>query len=330
MAIPPVPVPETTVDTVTMVFIGDVMMHSGQLRYDSSDFLAELGPLLSGADISVANAEFTMAGPPYTGYPAFSAPDDYASNVTEHGVDVLLTANNHILDKGSAGMRRTLDILPVPFTGSGRDGGEFESLNPLVLSCKGLRIALVNFTYGTNMVATSAWPAVNYMNRERISAQIARARKAGADFVIALPHWGTEYRLNPDGEQLRWADFLVECGVDAIVGAHPHVVQDTTFIKGVPVIYSMGNAVSNMSAPNTRLELAVVLRMTNERPFGKKELLRPELRFLWCTLPGRLKRTYCTIEVDKYLDKRNMWLTPSDWDDMVATLGRVKAQTGIE
>ena len=330
MAIPPVPVPETSVDTVTMVFIGDVMMHSGQLRYDSSDFLAELEPLLSGADISVANAEFTMAGPPYTGYPAFSSPDSYASDIAGCGVDVLLTANNHILDKGSKGLMRTLDVMPLPFTGSGRDAEEFASLNPLVLSCKGVRIALVNFTYGTNLGATSAWPAVNYMNRERIGAQIARARKAGADFVIALPHWGTEYRLNPDAGQQQWAEFLVECGVDAIIGAHPHVVQDTTFIGSVPVVYSMGNAVSNMSAPNTRLELAVVLRMTNERPFGKKELLRPELCFLWCTLPGRLKHTYCTIEVDNYLDKRNLWLTPSDWDDMVATLGRVKAQTGIE
>lgn len=313
-----------------MTFIGDVMMHSAQLRYDSSAFLAELEPLFAGADISVANAEFTMAGPPYTGYPAFSSPDDYAANVAGNGVDVLLTANNHILDKGSAGMRRTLDLLPVPFTGSGRDSSEFASLNPLVLCCKGLRIALVNFTYGTNLGATAEWPLVNRMNRDRIRAQIARARRVGADFVIALPHWGVEYRLNPCEEQVAWAEFLVENGVDAIIGGHPHVVQDTTFMKGVPVVYSMGNAVSNMSAPNTRLALAVVLRMTSERPFGRKELLRPELHFLWCTLPGRLTQGYCTIEVDRYLDKRNLWINPSDWDEMVGTLERVKAQTGIE
>ena len=84
------------------------MMHSRQLQYDHSLFLKDLAPLLSEADLAIANAEFTLAGPPYTGYPAFSAPDGYKNSILDAGVDVLLTANNHILDRGSAGLERTL------------------------------------------------------------------------------------------------------------------------------------------------------------------------------------------------------------------------------
>ena len=100
------------------------MMHTRQLQYDHSHFLDDLRPLLSEADLSIANAEFTLAGPPYTGYPAFSAPDTYLSSILDAGVDVLLTANNHILDKGPKGLERTLKQYGV-FTGSGLDEEQY-------------------------------------------------------------------------------------------------------------------------------------------------------------------------------------------------------------
>ena len=89
-------------DTVTVTFLGDMMMHSKQLEYDCSSFIKELGSITADADISIANLEFTLAGKPYSGYPAFSAPDSYAEDLASKGVDIFLTANNHILDKGSS------------------------------------------------------------------------------------------------------------------------------------------------------------------------------------------------------------------------------------
>ncbi len=313
--------PPSGADTVSVVFIGDVMMHSRQLGYDSREFLGRIEPLLSGADIAVANAEFTMAGPPYTGYPRFSSPDDYACDICRNGVDVLMVANNHILDKGSAGFRRTLDKMPCPFTGAGRDAAEFAERNPLIVPCKGMRIAFVNFTYGTNLGGESLWPKVNRMDKDAISAQIARARERGADFIIALPHWGVEYSLVHNRSQEEWAVFLKEQGVDAVIGAHPHVVQDTCFIGSIPVVYSMGNAISNMSAPNTQLGLAVVLRMVCHNPSGARSLLRPELHFLWCSLPGEIGDNYLVVEAEDHV---------SDHPRMKQTLERVKEKTGIE
>jgi len=320
--------PENPVDTVTMAVIGDVMMHKRQLDFDHTFFLSDLTPLMSSADIAVANAEFTLAGKPYTGYPCFSAPDSYQQSILDTGVDVLLTANNHILDKGSSGMERTLKQYSV-FAGSGLDEEQYLHNNPLIVRRGNIRVAIVNFTYGTNCSGQREFPKVSRMNKGEIGRQMAVARDS-ADVVIVMPHWGVEYVLRHNRQQQEWAEWLVDQGADLIIGGHPHVVQDTSHIKGVPVIYSIGNAVSNMSSKNTRLELAVTLRMTRHRITGEVKLEEPELHFLWCTLPGRMTDNFHTIVVEDWIGRRDEWRIPSDYDEMIATYKRVKEETGIE
>lgn len=320
-------------DTLSMVIIGDVMMHERQLHYDCTPFLAQLSDRFRSADIAVANMEFPLGGEPYTGYPCFSAPDSYAEYVAGLGVNVFLTANNHVLDKGRAGLVRTLEkyraLEGVRITGTAEDAHADSLSYPLILTEKGFRIALVNFTYGTNMGTPSGWPKVHLEDREEIGRAFERARSLGADFIVALPHWGVEYRLRHSAAQESLARWLADQGVDVIVGAHPHVVQDSCRIGRTPVFYSVGNAVSNMSAANTRLELMVTLRFTRDRQH-QMEMLPPRTDFLWCTLPGMLTDNYATIFVKDYIGKRDLWKNPSDYDNMMATWRRVRKETGIE
>ena len=250
-------------DTLSVLILGDVMMHARQLEYDYTEFLEEMRPLIEDADFSIANMEFSLGGRPYSGYPAFSAPDGYASYVRDCGTDVFLMANNHILDRGVKGLERTIsvyDSLNVWRCGVAKDVREQSSNYPLILRRNGISVALINFTYGTNSTSRKEYPRVNMMDKNEVRLSIQKARERNADFILALPHWGNEYQLRHSKEQEEWAEWLVKEGVDAIVGAHPHVVQDTTHISGVPVIYSLGNCISNMSATNTRLGLAVELR----------------------------------------------------------------------
>lgn len=319
------PAPVRT-DTVKVLVLGDLMMHTRQLSYDSMEFLRDLEPLIAKADLAIGGAEFTLAGPPYQGYPTFSSPDSYAENLRAAGIDVLLAANNHILDHGAKGLRRTLEHLGEPWCGAGTDSASFAAHNPLIVRVRGIRLALVNFTYGTNLGSKSLWPKVSRMKEAEVAAQMSRA--AGADFTLVLPHWGLEYELRHCTEQEEWARRLVGWGAGAIVGSHPHVVQDTTFIGDVPVVYSLGNAVSNMSAPNTRLALAAVLPLVQSFPSGEVTALRPELHFLWCTLPGKLTDGYRTIEVEKYIGRRELWKDPSDYDNMIATYEKNHHLTG--
>lgn len=332
---PQIPSPRAihTKDTVTLAIIGDVMMHSRQLEYDCREFLSGISGLLKEADFAIANAEFSLGGRPYSGYPAFSAPDSYAEYLRDGcGIDVFLTANNHILDRGRKGLERTLhvyDSLGVPYCGSSPGDGTYYGHNPLMLFKDGIRIALLNFTYGTNFPApASAEPLVGMLDKDEVSECIRRARIQGADFIIALPHWGREYSLTHDDSQRDWAEWLAGQGVDAIVGSHPHVVQDSCRIGGVPVIYSTGNAVSNMSARNTRLGLAVTLTLVVDRASGDKACT-PRLHFTWCTLPGMLGHGYRTINIREWVGRRGDWLTPSDYDNMLETLERVCTATSI-
>lgn len=323
-------------DTVTMVVIGDIMLHSRQMQYPYGPFLEGISSRLKEADIAAGNMEFTLGGEPYSGYPAFSAPDGYADYIAGQGINVFLTANNHILDKGRNGIERTLGIYgnmerggAIRHTGSASGPGDRLARYPLFIHRKGISLALVNFTYGTNAGGSGYdWPKVNRIDRKDIGQAIERAKEAKADFIIALPHWGNEYELKHSRQQEDLARWLVGQGVDAVIGGHPHVVQDSSWIEGRPVFYSVGNAVSNMSAANTQLELAVKLVFIRDEK-GDTHMEQPDVTYLWCSLPGRLRENYTTVAVKDYIGKRSIWKNGHDYDKMINTYTHVRSVTGV-
>lgn len=327
-------------DTLEICFMGDMMMHAKQLEtalrkdgsYDFSSYFSLVEDRIKDADISVANMEYTLAGEPYAGYPCFSAPDSYARYLAECGFDVFLAANNHILDRGSEGAARTADIYRmlarekgIMFTGLASDEEERKNNYPLFIRRKGISLAMVNFTYGTNLGNTAHWPKTNYMgNRTEVGNALETSQKA--DIVIALPHWGPEYTLTHSENQEKTAGWLTENGADIIIGTHPHVVQDTARINGAPVIYSIGNAVSNMSAANTQLELMVTLKIVRHWN-GDITMLEPELTWLWCSRPGGFTDDYIVIPVEEYIDRKDEWSGEWDYDKMKTTFERVRKTT---
>ena len=324
-------------DTLTVCFMGDIMMHTKQLEkahkdedtYDFSSYFNLIEDRINGADLAVANMEFTLGGKPYTGYPCFSAPDCYATYLADCGFDVFLAANNHILDKGSEGAERTAEIYrrmkaegKIMFTGLAGNEEERSENYPLLIRRKGISLALLNITYGTNLGSTQHWPKTNYMGvRTEIKAALDNAEKA--DITIVLPHWGPEYQTTHSDSQEKTAEWLVENGADIIIGAHPHVVQDTAYIDKVPVIYSLGNAVSNMSAEDTQLELMATLRIIRHGN-GDISMAPIELTWLWCSRPGGYNNDYTVIPVEEYIGRKSEWLGGWDYDKMMATYERIR------
>jgi poly-gamma-glutamate synthesis protein (capsule biosynthesis protein) len=307
-------------DTVSFFIVGDIMSHRAVSKsaeeHGYESFFKYLTDRIEGADLAIGNMEFPLAGKPYTGYPAFSGPDEYAQYLSDIGFDIFLTANNHILDKGTAGLRRTLDVLEqkdLVYTGIARDERVDTLINPLMLHVRGLRIAIVNFTYGTNTGPWDKWPKVNYMRKADILPMLERAR--GADLVMVFPHWGIEYRLHHDKDQEEMARWLVENGADVIVGAHPHVIQDVEWMDDALVVYSLGNALSNQNDLNSRLELALTLRVVLEED-KEPRLLEPVFDYLWCTKPGMLEDSYSTVPVTL---PESLWRDPADYKNMQST-----------
>lgn len=324
-------------DTLTLRFFGDMMMHTAQISraksedgHDFSEYFRHLRPYIEDADISVANMEFTLAGEPHTGYPAFSAPDSYAEHLAECGFDIFLCANNHILDKGSKGAARTLDIYRdlhrrygIRYTGVAADQQDLEENTPLYIVRKGIMVSIVNMTYGTNLGADEAWPKVNYIGMKSLIQEALAKAEERSHFTIVLPHWGNEYELLHSPEQERTAVWLAENGADLIIGSHPHVVQDTMTVKGTPVAYSLGNAVSNMSAENTQIGLMATLRLVRNRN-GDIKADSLELTYLWCSRPGGLTDSYTVIPIEDFIGRREEWQGKWEYDKMIATYDRIR------
>ena len=241
-----------------LVFAGDIMGHDSQIAsalatgeagYDYKSCFQYLRPYLQQADVVIGNLEVTFAGEPYKGYPAFSSPDELAEALDWAGFDILVNANNHALDRGRKGLERTIEILhqkEIFQTGTFTDPDSRAAFYPMIVEKKGIRIALLNYTYGTNGIKDRPPAIVNRIDRAQISEDLKKARTAQPDFILVTIHWGNEYQLSESPEQQELASFLFENGAHAIIGSHPHVVQP---IRGEGagnlVVYSMGNLISN-------------------------------------------------------------------------------------
>ncbi|MCL2726778.1 MAG: CapA family protein [Bacteroidales bacterium] len=264
-------------DTISLIFLGDIMMHGSQLisaktenGYNYLHCFEPIAPRLKGASLSMANIETTFAGPPYTGYPIFSSPDILVDHLKESGFGLLFTANNHICDLGKKGLERSLnlfDSIGVLHTGTFRSLEERNQRYPLLVNLNGIRIAILNYSYGTNGFTVPSPFIVNLIDTTLIAADILRAQRRVPDFIIAYMHWGQEYQLRPNARQEILTNFMIDKGVDIVIGAHPHVPQGMEVrhhahgeIKNV-IVYSLGNVISNQPFPHTQIGLLAEIKL---------------------------------------------------------------------
>ena len=249
---------------LSLLIAGDLMQHGPQIKaalqsdgtYNYDECFAHVKNEIERADVAIGNFEVTLGGKPYTGYPQFRAPDEYLRACVDAGFDILLTANNHCVDSHRKGLERTIammDSLGVPHLGTYVNNTVREETYPFLLEKNGLRIVLLNFTYGTNGLPVEAPNVVNLMDTVQIRADLEKAKTMEPDVIIALPHWGIEYQQLPSPQQREIADWLIRNGVDHVIGGHPHVAQPLELSADSLhlIAWSMGNVISNQSKPNT-------------------------------------------------------------------------------
>ncbi len=268
-------------DEAELLFAGDAMQHVAQRDaartpsgdYDFSQCFRGIASMATSADLAVVNLETPVGCPPYAGYPCFSAPAVYARELRDAGFDLFL------------------DSLGVRHVGTYSDAAAREAALPLTVTVNGIRIAFLNYTYGTNGISPRDGVVVDYIDHELMAADVARARESGPDLIAVCIHWGDEYHLLPNRAQKATADFLESLGVDLIIGGHPHVIQPMEFRpnayfpdKNIFLVYSLGNFISNMKKPDTRG--GAVARVRMQRDFaGKVRLLDADYGLVF-TEPG--------------------------------------------
>ncbi|MGN0427569.1 MAG: CapA family protein [Agathobacter sp.] len=250
--------------TIEIVMVGDMLMHERVMEsglqedgsYDFSHLFAQVGEKIASADLAMVNQETILGGTELglTGYPSFNSPYEVGDAEAEAGFDVILSATNHALDKGSKGVLRCVSFWEenypeISCVGIYDNKEDWE--NDIFLYEKdGITIAVLNYTYGTNGInPPSDMPyLVNYLSESKVKEDLEKA-DALADFVIVCPHWGTEYRLETDSQQKKWTNLFLENGVDLVIGTHPHVIEPVEWVSDengneMLVYYSLGNFVN--------------------------------------------------------------------------------------
>lgn len=281
---------------VTLLFAGDAMQHLPQINaaktdsgYNYDSVFELVKEKISKADIAVVNFETTLGGKPYTGYPLFSSPNEYAIALKNAGFDIFLTANNHALDTGKKGLEQTIRVIKeqgVKQTGT-FISEEQRMLNyPLMIIKNGIRIAFLNYTYGTNGLAVEKPNVINLIDTLLIKDDIEMARLLSPDVIIAAMHWGEEYHTTPSSRQKEIAQFLLNNDVRIIIGHHPHVVQpiETSWKNDSishTIFYSLGNFVSNQRKLNADGGMLAEIVITKDAEDAPITIESVDYSFIW-------------------------------------------------
>jgi poly-gamma-glutamate capsule biosynthesis protein CapA/YwtB (metallophosphatase superfamily) len=326
-------IPAGVSEKISLMFIGDIMGHDEQIwsaenrethTFNYDDVFRFIKPVISEADIAIANFEVTLAGSPYMGYPQFSSPAALASACKNAGIDYMVTANNHAADRGKIGIISTinkLDSIGIPHTGTFLDSASRETHYPLMINTKGTSIALLNYTYGTNGIKVPQPVIVNILNKDLITNDIQKAKNKNADIIILFLHWGTEYDTIPGKSQTDLAEYFMSLGVDLVIGSHPHVLQKMVWVKNSAekkdgiVVYSMGNFISNQRKPKT--DGGAIVRIELTRTDNTFKISNAGYFLTWVYTPiEKYRKKFFILPCSEFENNPGFFKSPADFIQM--------------
>lgn len=252
-----------TESEVTIVMAGDNLIHKPVITAgiqedgtrDYTYMYSEITEYIKNFDVRIINQEtpFIEDESKYSGYPQFGSPVEIGDAVADAGFNVVCMATNHVCDQGAAGISDSYETwmrLNIPVVGI---HPKWDNCDIWYLEENGIRIAVCNYTYGTNglsLPSDSEYTYCSLNDKERIAETLAEAETT-ADVTLVVAHWGTEYIYTPTKWQRDMAQFLADNGADIIIGGHPHVIEPLEYIEtesgSVPVFWSIGNFISGQS-----------------------------------------------------------------------------------
>lgn len=259
--------PETTattsdVTTASVIAVGDTLYHQslidagasedGNWNYDN--IYTHITDAIKDADIRMIDQEtvFTTDHDSVSSYPSFATPTEVGDAIVKAGFNVVESANNHIDDFGEGFLTDTLNFWKTKYpdvTLLGIHDSQEDADTVKIREVNGIKIAFLDYTYGTNVGGIEGKDyMIDMIRKEKITTMIQKAKQQ-ADCIIFVAHWGTEDETMPNEYEKQWAAYLMEQGVNVIIGGHPHVLQPYGRIsdgKGneTVVFYSLGNFVS--------------------------------------------------------------------------------------
>ena len=274
-----------------LAFVGDLMCHEPQFQsaekadgsYDFYPPFRVIQPFLSEPDMTFGNLETvfkgTELGRKYAGYPTFNTPDAYANALVKAGFDALFTANNHSLDGGMTGIKRTISVLAengLPNIGTFVEASDTATVQ--IYDLKGIKFSTLAYTEISNgSLSESNQYMLNRIDTARIREDITRCRSKGVEIIVVNFHFGTEYEREPNDYQKQIVRHAINCGADIIVGQHPHVLQPIQLFRGSEnctldtgiVAFSLGNFFAHQMGRFTNSGLILNVKLKKDLASGK-------------------------------------------------------------
>ena len=324
------------------VNITDNVVASGGPNYDYTKVFMDVLPLLGQADLTAINIEGNFIGAPY-GTEYASAPTELLSALWNMGVDLVQVANSYTIKNGVSGMHSTIQTIRgagFETMGAYLDQSDFnETGGYTIRNVRGVKVAVVAFTKGMDSMALPAGSenCVNLLYEDYASAyqdvdtegitKILKAiEKEKPDITIALVHWGSEYNDTHSKSQENIRKLLIQEGVDAIIGTHPHYVQEIVFDEGAGtlVAYSLGDFISDGTKSGTEYSIVLELEITKDLELKKTYISGYHYTPIFTVSDEEALRVVRLKEaIAAYEDGHLGRVTQETYDDMVYAMNRI-------
>lgn len=282
--------PEQT--TIHLVAGGDVNVNdrTATAEIDYTAAFLDVAHLLGNGTVSTLNFEGNLLGAPY-GTSTASAPQSMIQALSKAGVDFIQLANSYSIHYGMAGLKSTISgIKETGITPLGVYNNEEEFKQEkgfTLIDVQGVKVALVAFTKGmdglalpagnencVNVLYTDYQSTYQTVDTEGITAILENVNRAKPDITIALLHWGSEFNDTISSSQTKITNLLKENGVDAIIGTHPHYVQEISYDQetGFLLAYSLGDFFGDAQRSGSEYSILLDLEITKNTRSGDTKI----------------------------------------------------------
>lgn len=262
--------------------VGDILCSNDMLEdaydkesktYDFSHMFSNITNFVNKSDIVIGTMETEITNS--NKYDEKNAPLEFAKAVRDSGVNLVTISHNHSLDNGVEGLQETrenLEKLDFDVVGQKKEDNCI-----IIKEIKQSKIAFLTYTCfldNEEKLKKDEIQSVNIYSKKQAKSDIEYAKKQGAQYICVMIHWGDAISEVVNSEQKEIADYLVENGVNLIIGSHPSVVQPMEIKQNkegenVFVAYSIGTYISTLSAKEARTELVLNIELRKSGKDGK-------------------------------------------------------------
>lgn len=244
---------------INILSFGDMMLDRYIRKFIDNKgvdaLFTNIPPILKNKDMVVVNLEGSITNfnpkPLDPNNVSFTFDPQVVPELKKLGFTHFSLANNHSLDFGAEGVRQTKEFLDKENL---KYFGDYKNKTALsyIESIENFKVGLIGYHELFDPDTTSV---VNEIKNIRDKT----------DFIIVYPHWGAEYKTNFSKSQQDKAYKFIDAGADAVLGAHPHVIQPIEIYKDKVIFYSLGNFIFDQTfSQNTQQGLAVNIKLEKD------------------------------------------------------------------